>query len=228
VTIQCSMARGRGRTDVRPSRGRPPGSGLEKTVPLDDRELVGRLERGEEDAWREFLSSRGRLIRVAAARCGLPPDQHDEVLQETCRRMLVRLPQLGEPYALGAWVYRIARSVAVDLVRRSARERTMESDAVSALLEDPDRPSWSDRDDPRDVDEALDLARELDHLARAMGSLDERCRRLLEALYLEEPRPSYRAIGSRLELAVGSIGPIRARCLARLRARLEEAVSSGG
>jgi DNA-directed RNA polymerase specialized sigma24 family protein len=55
----------------------------------------------------------------------------------------------------------------------------------------------------------------------AMAALDNRCDTLLRALFLESDQ-SYVATAERLGIAVGSIGPIRARCLARLRTILNE------
>ena len=55
---------------------------------------------------------------------------------------------------------------------------------------------------------------------QALGCLDPRCRRLLTALFLEANAPSYEAIGRRLGMPVGSIGPTRGRCLAKLRLAL--------
>ena len=42
----------------------------------------------------------------------------------------------------------------------------------------------------------------------ALRRIDERCRRLLELLYYESPRPSYAQIGSFMDMPVGSIGRI--------------------
>jgi hypothetical protein len=53
-------------------------------------------------------------------------------------------------------------------------------------------------------------------LERALGDLPERHRELMQAL-LADPVPSYAEIASRLGVPIGSIGPIRARCLTRLR-----------
>jgi DNA-directed RNA polymerase specialized sigma24 family protein len=53
----------------------------------------------------------------------------------------------------------------------------------------------------------------------AMGHLPSRWQRLLELL-MADPPASYAEISDELGLPVGSIGPTRGRCLARLRALL--------
>ena len=55
----------------------------------------------------------------------------------------------------------------------------------------------------------------------ALGGVSERCRRLLEALYYEDPTPSYSELSQRLGVPVGSLGPTRARCMERLKGHYE-------
>ena len=50
-----------------------------------------------------------------------------------------------------------------------------------------------------------------------LRQLDARCARLLSILFFSPEPPSYDAISETLGLARGSIGPIRIRCLERLR-----------
>ena len=54
----------------------------------------------------------------------------------------------------------------------------------------------------------------------AVGVLNERCQRLLRIVAFED-RPDYARIAEDLAMPVGSIGPTRQRCLAKLRALLE-------
>ena len=53
-------------------------------------------------------------------------------------------------------------------------------------------------------------------LRAALAELPPRCRQLLSMLASDPPRP-YAEIHASLGIAVGSIGPQRARCLERLR-----------
>ena len=52
-----------------------------------------------------------------------------------------------------------------------------------------------------------------------LGRLSERCQRLLRIVAFTE-RPSYADISTELGMPVGSIGPTRGRCLAKLRLAL--------
>ena len=62
------------------------------------------------------------------------------------------------------------------------------------------------------------LLRQERHIAlrTAFAGLSERCRTLLSLLF-RDPPPPYADISADLGIPVGSIGPIRQRCLAALR-----------
>jgi DNA-directed RNA polymerase specialized sigma24 family protein len=79
------------------------------------------------------------------------------------------------------------------------------------------------RDDAADepgVDERL-LAHESAQAVRAaLARLPSHWRRLVEML-MADPPASYAEISDQLGLPVGSIGPTRGRCMARLRVLLE-------
>ena len=57
-------------------------------------------------------------------------------------------------------------------------------------------------------------------LARGLESLDERCRRLLEALFWRDPPPSYQELAKEIGVPIGSLGPTRRRCVDKLRSAL--------
>ena len=71
-----------------------------------------------------------------------------------------------------------------------------------------------------EVDEALLAAERAAGVREAMTQLPWRWQRLMEML-MADPPASYAEISDELGLPVGSIGPTRGRCLARLRVLLE-------
>jgi DNA-directed RNA polymerase specialized sigma24 family protein len=58
-------------------------------------------------------------------------------------------------------------------------------------------------------------------LWRAIGQLSPRCQELMRIIAFL-PRPDYQAVAAELGIPVGSIGPTRGRCLAKLRMSLAE------
>jgi DNA-directed RNA polymerase specialized sigma24 family protein len=55
----------------------------------------------------------------------------------------------------------------------------------------------------------------------AIGMLSRRCQELLRIMAFA-PRPDYATVAAALGMRVGSIGPTRGRCLAKLRALLAD------
>ena len=73
-----------------------------------------------------------------------------------------------------------------------------------------------------DAESAEALAMRDDEAARlwgAVASVDERCRKLLRVVAFMD-RPDYHSLSQDLDMPVGSIGPTRARCLAKVRSAL--------
>jgi hypothetical protein len=57
-------------------------------------------------------------------------------------------------------------------------------------------------------------------VGQALNQLGQPCQGLLTALFLDTSEPSYERIAKQLGIAVGSIGPMRARCFKKLEAIL--------
>ena len=98
----------------------------------------------------------------------------------------------------------------------TARRESLRVLRVNARL--PAEPSTSsDSIDPAPpAGAALMVAERDEALWAAFERLPERCRVLLRML-TSDPAPSYEEIGAILGMPIGSIGPTRIRCLAKLR-----------
>jgi DNA-directed RNA polymerase specialized sigma24 family protein len=104
---------------------------------------------------------------------------------------------------VASWLMSVARRLAWRQRRRTEQERL------------PVEPvNWPE--DPIAAWERVAVLHEgLQQLGRA-------CRDLLLALYFDPAAPSYAEVAERLGRPIGGIGPMRARCLQRLRALLGE------
>lgn len=172
--------------------------------------LLAGLAAGEESSWRLFLEEYAGLVLAVAGKTGLGEEEREDVLQQVCLAVLRSAGSLRDPAKLSTWVYGIAYRQSMDVWRRRARlPRHEEASAPPALERLPDP--------------APDLVHDLISLESAallrdaLALLEARCRRLLQALYLEDPSPSYETISRRESMPIGSIGPTRARCLKKLR-----------
>ncbi len=173
---------------------------------------------GDESAWEALLDRYGRLIWSVALRLGASATEAEEVFQRAWIVIVERLHTLERADRLASWIASVARHQTwqlFDEARRAGRVPVWEGESEAG--EETVEPA-----------ETLLLEMErLELLGTALADLDGRCRELLELLFLTEPRPSYREIAARCGIAVGSIGPIRARCLARLRTILERLYQNG-
>ena len=54
-------------------------------------------------------------------------------------------------------------------------------------------------------------------LSKALDRLDPRCRKLITEMYLLNPEKKYRDIAAMIGVKLNSFGPLRKRCLVKLR-----------
>ena len=163
--------------------------------------------RGRQGAWRELYRRYNPLVVATARRFRLPPTSIDDVSQTVWGLLVTRLGQIREPRALPAWIVTTTRNEVYRVLRADAR--CTPSDPMS----DPRLELVDDAEPGADLYQA-ELKRELDELLDELSTTHRQLMRLLMA----DPQPSYAEISRRLHIPVGSIGPTRSRCLARLRA----------
>ena len=72
------------------------------------------------------------------------------------------------------------------------------------------------RDESPLPDEQLLVLEEQHQIRLAVSQLDDRCKTLVELLFYQREPPSYAEVAKVLGVPEGSIGPTRARCLAKL------------
>jgi RNA polymerase sigma factor (sigma-70 family) len=72
-------------------------------------------------------------------------------------------------------------------------------------------------DPARPHDEVLGELQDLARVRAAIDLLDPRSRQLIELLFLQDDPLPYDEVARRMNMPEGSIGPTRARCLAKIR-----------
>ncbi len=178
-----------------------------------DEALVLACRRGEAAAWEALIARYQRLIYTIARRAGLDDDQSADVFQRVFATLVEKLDHIEQPALIGAWLVTTARREAW---RLNKQERTWKAHTNDDGNHAPvllDRAALPDE---------LVLRLEEQHNVRiAVVALDERCRQLLTLLFYRPDPPPYAAIATALGMTEGSIGPIRARCLQKLRRHLD-------
>ncbi|HEX2075307.1 MAG TPA: sigma-70 family RNA polymerase sigma factor [Geodermatophilus sp.] len=179
--------------------------------------LVRRAAEGDHAAWTAVVEQYGALLWSVVRGFRLADAQAADAVQTTWLRLLENLDAIREPERLAGWLRTTARRACLESIRRTGRERPSDPHERDPGV---DRPSDRPDADP----EAHVLRQEQVALVRrAVRELPDRHQRLLELLVACPPL-SYEEIGARLGMPVGSIGPTRARLLARLRTALAPAV----
>ena len=183
---------------------------LEEPAQPGDAELVAACARGEARSWRELVQRYRRLVFGIPRALGLQPADAEEVFQHTFFELLRALPRLRDAQRLSGWLATTAHREAIR-IRRGDRRRTQLAEVVmnEGLFQDA----------PPGADKAIEQLYEREQLQRVLEQLGDPCRRLLLARFADPPQP-YEALAAELGLAIGSLGPTRARCLGRLRNQL--------
>jgi RNA polymerase sigma factor (sigma-70 family) len=177
----------------------------------DDGALVRACRRGDPSAWGVLIRRDQRLIySIPTTSYRIGSEHADEIFQRVAVKLFEKLHQVRKIESLPAWIATTTRRECQAYLTLERRWQPLPDGASDDLGEDPP-----------DVVLRLDAVRSEHALAIALEQLDERCRSLLAALYLEEPAPSYQEISKRLGRPVGSLGPTRARCLGKLRKNYE-------
>jgi RNA polymerase sigma factor (sigma-70 family) len=167
-------------------------------------ELLQAARAGDDRAW-ERLYDRFTPMLVGIARgYRLAPSDVEDVLQSVWLRLVDHIDRLRMPGAVGGWLATTTRRECLRVLQLPVRE---------CASGDPELGDATTDDEP---DRELLESERRDAVHRALATLPEHYRRLM-LLLVCEPDMDYKEVGSRLSMPVGSIGPIRARGLARLQ-----------
>jgi RNA polymerase sigma factor (sigma-70 family) len=173
---------------------------------LDVAQLVRRAAEGDRWAWERLVDQYSRLIWAITRDFKLAESDAADVAQVTWLRLLEHINRIEHPDRVGSWLAATARNECLRCL--AARKRVVLAhdevtfEGVAAL--------------GPEIDERLLAAERAQSVREALSSLPWRWQQMLELL-MADPPASYAEISDQLGLPVGSIGPTRSRCLARLR-----------
>ncbi len=180
---------------------------------MSNEELVLSAAAGNEASWEALVDRFSPLVWSVTRSFRLDRHTASDVFQEVWARLSKHIGSIREPSRIAGWLATTSRNEAIRVLRSADRERP---DSTTTELGDALHQS------PRvdDVSRTVVHADEVVAAVRALESLDERSQLLLRLL-MAEPQVSYEDISSIMDMPMGSIGPTRARCLAKLRKVLE-------
>jgi len=182
---------------------------VQKPQDADNAALLAWCAEGNEAAWARLVARYEDLVFSVALDCGLNRDEADDVFQQVWLELHRSLGRIHNPQGLPRWLIVSTRRLCYKHAARAARR-------VSSVSEDMIDPAAL-------PDEEVERFERRRVLEEALEKIGDACSELLRLLFFHSGKTPYREISKRTGLAVGSIGPIRARCLKRLRKVLEEA-----
>lgn len=176
----------------------------------DIADLVQRAGQGDGWAWERLVDQYGRIIWAVTRDFRLGESDAADVAQATWLRLFEHIHRLEYPDRVGSWLAVTARRECLRSV--AARKRVV-------LVHDDGELHDVPAHGP-EVDERLLAAERAQAVREALSDLPSQWQQMLQLL-MADPPASYAEISDQLGLPIGSIGPTRGRCLARLRELLQ-------
>lgn len=167
---------------------------------------------GDATAVDDLVSAMTPVLWHVVRAYGHDREAAEDVIQTTWLGFVRLHPTIEDPQAVASWLITSARRGAAAHARSARRSDPVEDEKLAGAL--PDEES---------AEAMAVLDDEASRLWAAVASIDARCRKLLRVIAFMD-RPDYHSLSQELDMPVGSIGPTRARCLAKVRT----ALSAGG
>jgi RNA polymerase sigma factor (sigma-70 family) len=180
------------------------GSGLSARMATDLRAHRA----GDPEAMSRLVRRATPLLWHVARGFRLDAGTAEDVVQNTMLALVRHGDSIAEPHAALRWMIVTARREAIRAAQAADRAEVVEDPGYALVAPESDSP------EPSLLANTAQQA-----LWRNIARLSERCQRLLRVIAFAE-RPDYAALSSALGMPVGSIGPTRGRCLAKLRSLL--------
>jgi len=184
---------------------------------VDERELVERARRGDQDAFERLVVDNQNRVYGLALRLSGSREEAADLAQEAFVKAWQGLEKFQGESSFATWIYRLTTNVCIDHLRRKKRREEVEP-AVS--LDDPDS-GWAEPADwEGDPQRQLERTERGQALARGLDRLPRWQRQIL--VLRELSGLSYQEIGTALDLDLGTVKSRIARARLALRKILLE------
>lgn len=180
-----------------------------ETTAISVGDLLSACRDGDAEAWDHLVDRYHNLVYAIAIREGLSPEDAADLTQSTFEALLAQLDQIRDDSRIASWLMTVARRKAWRERSRRGHQTSLPEESMAVVSD------WYDEDPANEISRVL-------WVYEGLAQLDAKCRNLITALYFDPRSPSYAEIAANIRRPVGSIGPSRARCLARLRSILGE------
>jgi RNA polymerase sigma factor (sigma-70 family) len=170
-------------------------------------DLATRARHGEQRAWDVLVERYSPLIWSICRGHRLSDADAEDVVQRAWLQLVQQLDRIHDPVALPGWLATVTRRECLRVLHVMGRPQAAE------YVQDAD--NLPDKQARTAEQELLEAERHA-ALREAFLDLPPSDQRLI-ALLIEDPPVPYAQISARLGIPIGTIGPTRSRCLAKLR-----------
>jgi RNA polymerase sigma factor (sigma-70 family) len=177
-------------------------------------DLVKRAAAGDRSAWEKIVDAYNGLIWSIANSHGLDARDVADVTQTTWLRLVEHIDRLTEPDRVAAWLVTTARRESLRTKQRA--ERVILMGDLGLPVDATESVEWATESFEEELTDDLVRAEQERLFHAAFAQLPSRSQQLMRLL-MSEPPPSYAEVAERLDIPVGSIGPTRMRCVAKMR-----------
>jgi RNA polymerase sigma factor (sigma-70 family) len=170
-------------------------------------DAFSQFRQGQPDAMADLVAMLTPILWHTVRAQRLDATTTEDVLQTTWLSLVKGADKIADPRSVLQWLIVTARREAWRVSRGQSRQTPQEliADDVVSSEESP---------------EALVLRSDTERvLWNHISKLPDRCRELLRVIAFSD-RPDYAELAQSLGMPIGSIGPTRGRCLAKLRSSL--------
>jgi RNA polymerase sigma factor (sigma-70 family) len=171
-------------------------------------EVFERYRAGEAAAMGDLVALLTPILWHTVRAQRLDRESTEDVLQTTWLALVGHADSISDSRAVLQWMLVAAKREAWRVLRNQSRQSPAEID--DDVMATPDN-QLPENITLRDAEQQL--------LWSHISALPDRCRELLRVIAFAD-RPDYAELARALRMPVGSIGPTRGRCLAKLRASL--------
>jgi RNA polymerase sigma-70 factor (ECF subfamily) len=170
---------------------------------FDERALIERCRKGEDDAFAELVGRYKDLVYAMVLRLTSDRSQADDLAQEVFLKIHRGLPYFRGDARLSTWIYRIVSNVCFQSRARPRREVPLDSGPEGTPI------------DPGRADAAFGHLELKDRLDKAIARLPEQQRFLIAAHHLAGM--DYEALAEALDIPLGTVKTHLHRAKRRLR-----------
>ena len=175
-------------------------------------ELIEASRHGDRQAWQTLVERYQRLIYTIPRRTGLDEERAEEIMQRVFTNLVANIHRIQQPERIQAWLVTTARRETFSMLEKERRVVEGASDISEQDIFPDHRPI---------PDEVISRLESQNSVRLAVEQVGEKCRTLLTLLFYQNEPTSYSDIARQLDIAEGSIGPTRARCLQKVQKILE-------